>query len=179
MSLQELTDLAESEGIDVPKKATGGALILLLRASKSAPSETVVNFGRYQGFMYKEIPRGYLEWGIQEVQENKNASEDLRRLAAWGREELARLKEKGPMPKKDYMNDPESLAVIPPPAPNESDGATSSATSWSRVTMVSRSSTKGRKAEEMTDEASPEDVREEVRQLENQIAALKKKQFTM
>ena len=60
LKLQELVDLAEKEGISLPTKPTRGLMIKLIRDHRSTPSQTVVPFGRFKGYMYQEVPEPYL-----------------------------------------------------------------------------------------------------------------------
>ena len=177
LKLQELVDLAEKEGIALPTKPTRGLMIKLIRDARSTPGQTVVPFGRFKGYMYQEIPEGYLKWSIQETKGNPNSHEDLVRLATWAKEELGRRKDAGiTYSKSELGRDPEALALIPPPSARRSPGtASSSDGSWKQVRTPPRK--KG--AAEMTESDivdDNEDSSEQIQALEKQIAALKKRQ---
>ena len=57
----------------------------MIREEVQSAEENIVCFGKYKGWLYKEIPETYLSWAISEVGKNPNASEDLRRLANFGK----------------------------------------------------------------------------------------------
>lgn len=176
LTLEQLVEEAKKENISIPAKPTRGLMMRLLRESRHTPGTTVVPFGRYKGWMYQEVPTGYLEWAIRESKSNPNAHEDLVRLASWAGQELVRKNAtKGYVKKPDLGRDPEALAVVPPPS-----GGSSSDTSWSKVTKNT--------AERLTRKAAeipvPTDIAEDIHEtpeelilsLEAQLAALKKKQ---
>ena len=140
-------------------------------------------FGRYKGWMYQEVPEGYINWAVKEVQGNPNAHEDLVRFATWGAQELERKSTASgtDTKKKDMGRDPEALALVPPPPIRSDKGPSSSSdTSWSKVSNRSGYPLQ-RKADDMgldTDIADEqellEDQAERIRALENQLASLKK-----
>ena len=47
-----------------------------------------LRFRRYKGWMYQEVPSGYLDWVPKETKANPNAHNDLVRLATWGAAEI-------------------------------------------------------------------------------------------
>ena len=173
LKLHKLVEMAEKEGITLPAKPTRGLMIKLIRDRRSAPAQTAVPFGRFKGYMYQEIPEGYLKWAIQETKGNPNSHEDLVRLATWAKEDLQRCKEAGVVTSKAELGrDPEALALIPPPSANSA--AASSDGSWHLMRAPLK---KG--AAEMTESdivEEEEDASEQIRALENQIAALKQRQ---
>ena len=182
MTLAQLVAEAEKEQIPLPAKPTRGLMMRLLRDARNTPASTVVPFGRYKGFMYQEVPAGYLDWAMKEVKANPNAHEDLVRLATWASLEMdRRATTKGYVKKPDMGRDPEAIAVISPPPSRKSRAPSSSSEgSWARVTYSSSPGT--RKSEVIaldTDIAEEilEDEAEQIRALEAQIAALKKKPF--
>ena len=71
-SLPELIKMATDQGITLPAKPTRGWLLLSLRPSKSTLAETIVPFGKFKGWLYREIPLGYLDWAIKECKANPN-----------------------------------------------------------------------------------------------------------
>ena len=75
-----------------------------------------MTFGKYRSWLYQEVPEGYMEWAVKEVQANTQSPPDLKIFAAWAVGELERRMErsraKGNVAAKE---DPEVKAVIPPP----------------------------------------------------------------
>lgn len=132
MTLAQLIAEAEKGHIPMPAKPTRGLLMRLLRDSRTTPSNTVVPFGRYKGWMYHEVPMGYIQWAIKEIKQNPKAHEDLVRL---GSQEIERRATSlGMAAKTDLGRDPEALAVVPPPATTLEKGMSSSSeASWSKV----------------------------------------------
>ena len=132
--------------------------------------------------MYQEVPDGYLRWAIQETKSNPNSHEELVRLATWGKEDLLRRAETPgtSTAHKHLGRDPEALALIPPPPARKSTGmASSSEGSWTQVKSEARSPGQHRSARELSETDITEeekDASEQIRDLEAQIASLKKKQ---
>ena len=85
MTLSQLKIMAAENNVPVPEKATRGLLMRMIREEAQSAEENIVCFGKYKGWLYKEIPEAYLSWAISEVGKNPNASEDLRRLANFGK----------------------------------------------------------------------------------------------
>ena len=183
MTLQQLVAAAEEDGVVLPAKPTRGLMMRLLRDASSTPGSTVMPFGRYKGWMYHEVPEGYINWAVKEYKGNPNAHEDLVRFATWGAQELERKSTASgtDTKKKDMGRDPEALALVPPPPIRSDKGPSSSSdTSWSKVSNRSGYPLQ-RKADDMgldTDIADEqellEDQAERIRALENQLASLKK-----
>eukprot|EP00913_Durusdinium_trenchii_P003903 g3612.t1 len=133
LSVAELKEQAKKEGIPVPSKATKGWLIHQLRESRSTPADTVVPFGKFKGWLYREVPPGYLRWAVAEAKEKADeAHPDLRRLANWAKEELERVAQTNPATRA-LVKDPEALASVPVPTLEELSEGQSSASAWSRV----------------------------------------------
>eukprot|EP00913_Durusdinium_trenchii_P017481 g16427.t1 len=112
-SLTESIEQAKAEGIPMPPKPTKGWLIKVLRESRSTPADTIVPFGKFKGWLYREVPRQYLAWAVDEVKaKGESAHPDLARLATWGAAELERI-DKVLSPTRNLARDPEALASVP------------------------------------------------------------------
>ena len=85
MTLSQLKIMAAENNVPVPEKATRGLLMRMIREEAQSAEENIVCFGKYKAWLYKEIPEAYLSWAISEVGKNPIASEDLRRLANFGK----------------------------------------------------------------------------------------------
>ena len=143
----------------------------LARESKSTPAETIVPFGKFKGWLYREVPVGYLEWAIKEVAANPNHHPDLARLASWGKEELARL-EKVKLPTKHLVQDPEAMAKVPPPSVADLRGAISSDSSWSRVGGFTPKPRRTRRLQETNSSDDETAEKEEIAMLKTRLAIL-------
>ena len=99
-------------------------------------------------------------------------------MATWAKGDLLRRKETGVSTntKADLGRDPEALALIPPPRTKKQSAAPSSSDeSW----HVMRTPPKKKGAAEMTESdivEEDESAEEQIRALEGQISALKKRQ---
>ena len=70
MNKTQLLEQCKVLGLEVPEKATNGLLTLLIRDSCTKnKGDAVVTFGRHRGKLFKEVPRNYLEWAVQEVKQ--------------------------------------------------------------------------------------------------------------
>ena len=188
LSLAELTAQAKKEGIEVPAKATKGWLIHQLRESRATPADTVVPFGKFKGWLYRELPPGYLRWAVAEVKEKKEeAHPDLARLASWARQEMEQAPQSNPVT-KNLVKDPEALATVPVPTLEELSEGRSSASTWSKVSSHPAPRPKAFHPAKRTsrrndmetdawadvgDAVAPE---EEIKVLEARLAALKQRQ---
>lgn len=178
LSLAELISEAEKLQITMPPKPTRGLLMRMIRDTKSTPAQTLVTFGKFKGWMYQEIPLGYLQWSVQETRANQNSHPDLVRLAAWAQGEIER-REKATSSGTQVQKDPEATAVIPPPRlkamGRQSD---SSDTSWSRVASSCQKPRVRRGPEVISDsdiDEETEDANLTIKKLEDRLAALKKR----
>ena len=140
LNLEELVEKAKKEGLTIPPKPTRGALMAMLRVSTQSPGDQVMPFGKFKGWMYKETPKGYRDWAVQEVASNPNHHPDLGRYASWAETEEKRqtelLKTKDMAATKYLVDDPEVNAKVPVPNLAElgmPGSATSSDGSWQRV----------------------------------------------
>ena len=153
----------------------------LLRDATNTADETVVPFGRYKGWYYKEVPDAYLQWAIQEIK-GGNSHPDLVRLATWASER--KLKEDA-MPKKTTTgyDDIEVTAKHPPPkvmvSMERPGGYSSSDGSWEPVQKpLSKGYRRGRGSEapaENMEQDIPAHAKEEMAVLEMQLATLRQK----
>ena len=132
MTLLQLRTMAQQHGIEVPVKATRGLLMRLIRGAVENAEEMIVPFGRYRGWLCREVPSQYLQWCIDESSKNPNSSEDLRKLANFGRAKFA----KGDSPPKEtpYWMDPEANLMVPFPSTSDTSSE------WSRVSAAAASS---------------------------------------
>ena len=131
MNKTQLLEQCRILGLEVPEKATNGLLTLMIRDSCTKnKGDAVVTFGRHRGKLYKEVPRSYLEWAIQEVRERgpEGSSPDLVSLSTYAAQIL---QDKGA-----YHRDPEETAVVP--IPPESSSASSWSEVWSELTPPAR-----------------------------------------
>jgi hypothetical protein len=178
MSLPELVTEAEQLQLTMPAKPTRGLLMRMIRDSKSAPGQTVVSFGKFKGWMYHEIPQGYLQWSIQEVKANQNSHPDLVRLATWAQGEMDR-RQKASGSGIPVAKDPETMAVVPPPKMKAlARHSEASDASWSRVGGYSRKGNTRKGPQVISDsdlEEEDEDTNLTIKKLEDRIAALKKR----
>lgn len=176
MSLEQLIEECTKAKIDLPQKPTRGQLMLLLRDSKNSPDETVVPFGRYRGWMYQEVPQGYMEWAVREVIANTNPSPDLVKFANWANGKLTSMRERKGYPLKNLEADPEAKAKVKPPTLSDVE---SSDSSWSRVsTTTSRKPPrKALREHEMEEDVEDcEDAQAEIAKLQKRLEALKRKE---
>ncbi|OLQ11910.1 Phthiocerol synthesis polyketide synthase type I PpsA [Symbiodinium microadriaticum] len=114
MTLDELVAEAQKQHITLPPKPTKGALLRMLRDSKSTEADTVVPFGKYKTWYYRELPRGYLQWAVQETKSG-GSHPDLVRLANWAKTVLTDPAPPDEKEKKETLEDPETTAKTPPP----------------------------------------------------------------
>ena len=150
----------------------------MIRDAKNTPGQTVVTFGKFKGWMYQEVPMGYLQWSLQEMRSNPSAHPELVKLATWAATEVER-REKSSSSRMSMAKDPEANAVVPPPKMKDlpRHGESSDA-SWSRVTNSSRRGLARRGPEVISDsdlEDQDEDSNQTIKKLEDRIAALKKR----
>ena len=104
------------EPIANPTKANEGLLMRLLRGATPASDEEVVNFGRYKGYTYKELPQSYTDWVLRELAVADQPQPEFQRLANWINAKKNMPKGGGGKGSKGYR-DPESLATTQPPPP--------------------------------------------------------------
>ncbi|CAE7367423.1 GIP, partial [Symbiodinium microadriaticum] len=123
MTLAELRTTADELNINYPTSANKGALMRMIRDTTQDVSERLMTFGRYKGYLYREVPPGYRRWARDEVARNTNASPDLVMFAAWAE------REENPQSQASYY-DPEAAAMIPYNPADES--------AWDLVTDVDR-----------------------------------------
>ena len=176
MTLAELLEMAKKLGVTVPEKHTKGLVIRMIREKTESAGERVEPFGRHKGWLYREVPEGYLRWAIEETgAKGSAASEDLRHLARYAEE---KLKKKASVD----SDDPEFNAAVPyVPEPSTSS-------SWSVLESQGYPRSGGqmpmrpnlrpkRTPDEGTvsnmDQEIPEDVTEEITQLETRLALLR------
>ena len=179
------------KGLQAPPKPTRGVLMRMLRDQASGEAETVMTFGKYKSWYFREVPVAYQTWAIQEIKSG-NSHPDLVRFANWARENLRDLEDKNKerMKPPKAAEDPEVMAKHPPPRalvvrrPARGQDSSSDA-SWAEVpsTGAQRRSFKpsARRAPAEDDEVSnmaaelPPEAARRIQDLETQLAALKQK----
>ncbi|CAE7629272.1 RE2, partial [Symbiodinium sp. KB8] len=114
MTLEELISEAQKQNITLPSKPTKGALMRMLRDSKATEADTVVLFGKYKTWYYRELPQGYLQWAVQETRSG-SSHPDLVRLANWARTVLKDPTTPAEKEQKETLDDPETTAKTAPP----------------------------------------------------------------
>jgi hypothetical protein len=185
LTLDQLTQKAVEEGLSLPPRPTRGLLVRMLRESTQQESDNVMCFGKFKGWLYKEVPREYMKWAVDETAANSNASEDLVRFANWAKEEFQKqdkvvLAVRKPPANKD---DPEVKAKIPPPdieVMSWGSGSSESHRSWRAGRVQAKKKADKRRVdvievpEDMDSELS-EEARAEIQHMEAQLAALKQK----
>ena len=170
-SLEDLVQRARALNITVPSKPTRGWLIRALRDPTNTPAETLVTFGKFKGWMFKEVPHQYLVWSMAEVDSNPNASEELRQLANWARQQED--KPKSNPRTRSLATDPEALAKIPPPSIKDIyDGPSGSDASWSAVSSAA-TNRRGKNAHTAPKKMMSEE--EEINLLESRLSMLKER----
>ncbi|CAL1145601.1 unnamed protein product [Cladocopium goreaui] len=185
LTLDQLTQKAVEEGLSLPPRPTRGLLIRMLRESTQQESDNVMCFGKFKGWLYKEVPREYMKWAVDETAANTNASEDLVRFATWAKEEFQKqdkvvLVVRKPPASKD---DPEVKAKIPPPdieVMSWASGSSESHRSWRAGRVQAKKKADKRRVDvievtEDMDSELPEEARAEIQHMEAQLAALKQK----
>ena len=65
--LEELMADARELGMELPPKPTRGLLIRMLRDAKNTADETIINFGRFAVYFYREVPQSYRVWAMRET----------------------------------------------------------------------------------------------------------------
>ena len=182
MTLEELRATASGMGLEVGKTENKGAIMLLIR-DHAAPDSTVLTLGRFKGSRYTEIPETYGAWASEEERQNgANMHPDLKRFVVWRRN---RRRMDGATSAASKTYDFEEHAKIPPPPISET-GSTCS--HWTMVSerdkpyppKISGPDAKakskrrqGASGSERMEQTVPDDVREEIAQLETKLAALR------
>jgi hypothetical protein len=196
-NLAQLTDMATRLGMRMPAKPTRGLLMRMIRDmdGNEVSDETVVTFGRFRGFVFKDVPTSYTDWAIQEVEASDNADPQLTQMANWAAARKARMAWTTRTGKQPL--DPEAAAKIKPPpmdaeavpvAPPKPTASaakktvirsptnSSSAASTASFEAVHQTGTKGRRDQNpaATSMPSPEAI-DEVQELEQQLALARQK----
>ena len=179
MKLEELIKKAEENGVELPAKPTRGLVIRLLRDASQEMGDSIMTFGRYKTWMYREVPETYMEWAVKEHAAKGKASDpQLAMFAIWAEEELRkRTLVKSAVPKvRPVADDPEATARIPVPEVETWSWSSTGSTdrSSARVGRGVRRSFSPQPRAEMKVEV-PEAEAEEIRKLETRLAVLKQK----
>ena len=185
-TVEELIQEVRAAGLTVPPKPTRGVMIRMLRDEKSTEADSVINFGRYAGYYYREVPRDYKDWVLREMKVG-SSHPDLVRFGNWIKETDGSSNE----PKIPHAkDDPEANAKVEPPRvepkrnlfKKPGAGSTSGSDgSWACVPKQSGRLRRRERAEE--DEVVPEamaqevpqEARDEIARIEMQLAAIKQK----
>lgn len=187
MCLEDLVETAKKMGIQPPVKVTRGWLLMEIRKSKASPADTVVPFGRFRGWLYKEVPADYLQWAIREVatKGEQQSHPDLVRLSNWAIEHFKTVEDKKANSSTVHLvKDPEVEAVTP--IPNMEDmlpypgSRKASQTPKAKPFLAPKKSNpgKGRKAESSDsswirmDDTEPVTA-EEIKELEDRLLLLR------
>lgn len=172
MKLDELKKRCDADGISYGDKAARGLLMRLIRDKNQPEGEQVVTFGKYKSWMYKEIPKGYLEWTIKETAQNPNSSPDLVKLSEWARVELRRreglARQCGAVPERE---DPEYRARVHPPALSMDSWSVASSAPLPRANAKRGAA----EPEEKMLVEVPDAAREEINRLRTELAMMKQK----
>ncbi|CAE7241098.1 RE2 [Symbiodinium sp. CCMP2592] len=83
LNLPELRIKADELGVEYNHTTTKGNLLRLIRDSLSTPGTELMKIGKYKGFEFQEVPRGYAEWASREVKASSNPHPELVRFARW------------------------------------------------------------------------------------------------
>ncbi|CAE7492417.1 GIP [Symbiodinium natans] len=190
MNMEQLRLQAKELGIQFVSKTSKGSLLRMIRDNINTPAETLMPIGKWKGLQYKEIPKEYGEWCLQEL--NSNSDPDFVRFARWY-ENDKKARERsyvgtGSDMSAPFPRSPTSRPGTSAVATGSSDQMSSTRTDWSvvsaamsekqRVIPVEATPNKKRagNAETTRMEAEiDEEALEEIRRLEAQLAVLKNK----
>jgi uncharacterized protein (DUF3820 family) len=203
-NLAQLTEMATRLGMRMPTKPTRGLLMRMIRDmdGNEVSDETVVTFGRFHGFVFKDIPNNYLDWAIQEVEASAgNADPCLTQLANWAAARKAR-KAWTERTGKQPVNPEVAAKIKPPPMDTEAvvvaparaltrpakvaaqakaaaqspRNSMSAASTTSFEVIPPATGTKSQRDQQPTDEGMPtEEATQEVRELETRLAMARQK----
>ncbi|CAE7543774.1 GIP, partial [Symbiodinium pilosum] len=125
MNLSELRSEATRLGISYTMKDTKALLTLRIRDT-TCPDKTLMTLVRFQGIMYKDIPKGYADWTVREMEANRdNIHPDLLRFALWHQDRM-KAEAQGYSYQGKRLDQCEAEATIPPPPVSE----TGTSASW-------------------------------------------------
>ena len=91
MTIEQLKNKADEMGYKVPAHATRGTILRIIRDQGGMGPESLMTFGRFSGKKFSETPVSYREWAVREVSSNDNPSEQLVMCANWWQGELFRM----------------------------------------------------------------------------------------
>ena len=183
MTLSQLTERAVKEGLSLPPRPTRGLLMRMLRDKVQLESDNVMNFGKFRGWLYQEVPTEYTQWAVKEAEANANSSPDLVRFASWAKTELQRQDGViSSLPRRpNNKEDPEVKAMVPCPDIDVMTWTSSMASTGKGSSAASSKKSDKRRAaasvievEDMDSELSPEAIAE-IQQAEAKLAAVKQK----
>jgi hypothetical protein len=201
-NLAQLTEMATRLGMRMPTKPTRGLLMRMIRDmdGDEVSDETVVTFGRFHGFVFRDIPNNYLEWAIQEVEASTgNADPCLIQMANWAAARKARRAHTERTGKQPL--DPEVAAKIQPPpmtteavvvaparaltrpaakakaaAQSPSNSTSAASTAGSFEVINNQTGVKSRRDQQPSDEGMPtEEAALEIQELETRLATARQK----
>ncbi|CAE7261754.1 RE1 [Symbiodinium natans] len=112
LTLEQLKNRAMEAGYLLPAYPTRGAIMRILRGQNGQGPQSLLNFGRFKGNMYKDTPLSYRAWALLEVESSDNPSEDLVMFANWWKAEQHRWND-GRLEGENPIPDPEENATIP------------------------------------------------------------------
>ena len=116
-NLTQLIDIAKHLGMRMPAKPTRGLLMRMIRDMDGSEisDQTVVTFGRYQGFVFEDVPTSYTDWAIREMETSDNADPQLTQMANWAaarKEEKAHTNQTGKQPRDMYGDEISDQTVV-------------------------------------------------------------------
>ncbi|CAE7268957.1 unnamed protein product [Symbiodinium sp. CCMP2456] len=106
MKREELVAKAKEMGVMVPDRITKGNLLRMIRTTVSTTGDTVMTIGRWKGSLYREIPRDYARWALEETTRTSNSSPELAMFARWWETQQMDKANKTEIPEEesDYEN---------------------------------------------------------------------------
>eukprot|EP00435_Cladocopium_sp_Y103_P075845 s9_g66.t1 len=115
-TVAQLKERCVEEHLAFPHNATQGVLLRLLRFSLETNEDSEVTFGQYKNYLFKEVPKDYLEWAVREWKTAEECCPDLARLASWAERRQRNQAAASGYGSKSWV-EPETLAKHRPPAP--------------------------------------------------------------
>ena len=111
MSLAELRAKASELKIDYANSTTKGNLLRLIRDSLNTPDQELMKIGKFKGLQYCEIPMGYGQWCVKELETADSPDPELVRFGRWFKHKYMEEKTKGYSSKETLPPYPSSTAA--------------------------------------------------------------------
>ena len=180
MTIEQLKNKADEMGYKVPAHATRGTILRIIREQGGMGPESLMTFGEVLREEVQRDPSIVPGWAVREVSSNDNPSEQLVMCANWWQGELFRMEKEdanrasSSVRTPNYM-DPETHASIPYTDETGSPFGRDTARGQSEgPTATRRSATAAMGPEKVSmDQEVPEEVIDEVLNLEARLAALR------